>query len=152
MHATFPLSPLITFFFNFALEPIPSNSLFSIFVCRRYFLSVCNPIYNTLSATRLDLKKLVTFIQPISGLQICCYLSPRVTPAVIDIQALRACTNNSEFFMHNLSGSHEELPYIPSSPDPFNLENQTLHATALLSPLSTLSSSLFTNSPSPLVL
>ena len=84
---------------------------------------------------------------------------PRVSPAVIDIQALRACTNNSEFFCLTCRAATKSCPYLPSCPDPFNREYQTLHGTSLLSPLSTLSSSLLIlhssqvpQSPSPIVL
>ena len=58
--------------FGFDQGTIPSNSLFLIFVRRWCILFICNPIYNTLTTIGLDLKKLVTFIQPISGLHICC--------------------------------------------------------------------------------
>ena len=73
---------------------------------------------------------------------------PRVSPAVIDIQALRAFPNNSEFFCLTYWAATKSCHYLPFGPDPFNLEYQTLHATSLPVLLSTLSSSLSTLSSS----
>ena len=69
---------------------------------------------------------------------------PRVSPAVIDIQALRAFPDNSKFFCLTYWAVTKSCPYLPFGSVPFNLEYRTLHTTSLLSPLSTLSSQLFT--------
>ncbi len=69
---------------------------------------------------------------------------PRVSPEVIDIQALRAFPNNSEFICLTYWAATKSCPYLPFGSDPFNLEYQTLLAMSLLSPLSVLNSSLFT--------
>jgi len=57
-------------------------------------------------------------VQPHRGCDVVLLLPPRVSPAVIDIQALRACLCNSEIFVLNLSGSHSGLPlptFLPKS-------------------------------------
>ena len=63
---------------------------------------------------------------------------PRVSPAVIDIQALRAFPNNSEFFCLTYWATTKSCPYLPFGSDPFNLKYQTLHAMSLLVPFSNL--------------
>ena len=61
---------------------------------------------------------LISLFNPSRGCGVVPLLPPRVSPAVIDIQALRACLCNSEIFVLNLSGSHAGLPlptYLPGS-------------------------------------
>ena len=56
---------------------------------------------------------------------------PRVAPAVIDLQALRAWAGNAEIIIHNLSGSHAGLPLHEFFLYLINREYQTLHTLRL---------------------
>jgi len=82
------------------------------------------------------------FIQPLRGCGTSVRCWPRVSPAVIDIQALRACLCNSEIYVLKLSGSHEELPLSNFLPRFF--QSGISDVACNVSTGATLNSSLFT--------